>query len=235
MKAIILGAGKATRLLPLTKEIAQSMLKIGEKSILEIQIENLKKAGIDDIILITGHSADKLEEFCKEREIKTLFNPFYKVSGMALTLWIAKEKLKGGFLFLYSDILFDSKIIIKLLENKNDICLAIKKNELREEAEKVVEEEGVIKIISKDKIDKENGEFIGIAKFSENGAEKIIEELKNTAKTNLNASFIEIIDELINKGEKVAACHIQDAQFIDIDFPEDLEKAKRIFGNKKIL
>ena len=79
------------------------------------------------------------------------------------------------------------------------------------------------------KDDKENGEFIGIAKFSGIGAKKLIEELHNAAKINLNANFIKVIDSIIKKGEVIAAYDIKDASFVDIDFPEDLEKAEKFF------
>jgi len=115
MKAIIMAAGRATRLLPLTKEIPQCLLKIGKKTILEIQIDNLRKVGIDDIIVITGYFSEKVESLCKKIKTKTLFNPFYDISGTALTLWVAREELKEGFVFLYSDILFDESIVKGLL------------------------------------------------------------------------------------------------------------------------
>lgn len=229
MKAIILAAGKATRLLPLTKDTPQCLLNINKKTILEIQIENLKRSGIDDITVITGYLSDKVEDFCKKIGIKVLFNPFYEVSGMAGTLYVAKEELKKGFIFLYSDVLFDPIIIKKLLENKGGICLSIKKNEIREEAEKVIELNGVIKSISKVKTGNENGEFIGIAKFSESEAKKLISGLGNILKININIPFIKLIDNLIKKKKIITACDIKDSKFVDIDFPEDLEKAKRLF------
>ncbi len=230
MKVIILAAGKATRLLPLIKEVPQCLLNVGKMTILEKQIEYLKKSGIEDIIVITGYLSDKVEKFCKNIKVKTLFNPFYNVSGMALTLWVAKEELKEGFVFLYSDVLFDSNIINNLLNNKGNICLAIKKDGLREEAEKVIEKDGIIENVSKTKIKGENGEFIGISKFSDIGANKLIEELNKTAKANINSSFIAIIDKLIEKGETVTAFDIKNSKFIDIDFPEDLKKAEKMFA-----
>ncbi|OGZ23973.1 MAG: hypothetical protein A2896_01370 [Candidatus Nealsonbacteria bacterium RIFCSPLOWO2_01_FULL_43_32] len=234
MKTIILAAGKSTRLLPLTKETPQSMLKIGEETILEKQIRLLKEAGLEDVVVITGYLSKKMEEFCREKSIKTLFNPFYDVSGIAASLWMAKNEIKNGFLFLYSDVLFESETIGALLGQEGDICLAAKKNDLRAEAEKIIEEAGLIKRISKAKLAKENSEFIGIAKFSEYGAEKLIKELENELKDNLETSFITVIDHLIQKGETVKAYDIKDAQFIDIDFPEDLARAQKLkFSEQK--
>jgi len=226
MKAIILAAGKATRLLPLTKDTPQCLLKIRDKTILEHQLGILNKAGIKGISVICGYMADKVEALCNKLRVKFLFNPFYEVSGTALTLWVAREELKDGFIFLYSDILFDPKVIKGLLGNKGDICLAIKKSGLREEAEKIIEENGVIKSVTKIEMEGENGEFIGIAKFSESGTKKLVEELYEAAKTNINTRFIQIIDNLIKKGEPVTAYDIKGTNFIDIDFPDDLERAK---------
>ncbi len=229
MKAIILAAGKATRLLPLTKETPQCLLEVNGKTILKHQLDLLSKSGINDINVMCGYLANKVEAFCKKLRVKTLLNPFYDVSGMAMTLWIVKEELKDGFLVLYSDILFDSEIIEGLLKNKGDVYLAIKKDRLREEAEKVVEKNGVIENVSKAKIAGENGEFIGIARFSSGGVTRLIEGLNEIAKINLNASFIDVIDRLIKKGEIVRAYDIKGASFIDIDFPGDLKKAEEFF------
>ncbi len=229
MKAIILAAGKATRLLPLTKDTPQCLLRVGKKTILERQIEYLNNAGIKDIIVIRGYLEEKVEKFCKEKKIRVLFNPFYNVSGMAMTLWVAKEELKNGFILLYSDVIFNPKIIEDLVDNKSDICLTIRKDGLREEAEKVIEKGGLIENVTKAKIEGENGEFIGIAKFSESGAKKLIEEIGGIAKENLNASFIDVIGRLIKRGEKISACDIKNTPFIDIDFPKDLEKAEKLF------
>lgn len=228
MKTIILAAGKATRLLPLTKEIPQCLLDVKGKPILKHQLDLLREAGVNDINVICGYLADKVETFCEQLGIKTLLNPFYDVSSTAMTLWVAKEELKDGFILIYSDILFDSKIISGLLGQKGDICLAIKKNNLREEAEKIIEKKGVVEGIGKVEMQGENGEFIGIAKFSEKGAEKIIKELNDTAKVNLNSTLIETVDRLIKKGETVTVYDIKDANFIDIDFPEDLKKAENL-------
>jgi len=226
MKTIILAAGKATRLLPMTKKTPQCLLDVKGKPILKHQLDLLSEAGVEDVVVVCGYQADKVETFCKKLGVKTLLNPFYGVSSMAMTLWLAREELKNGFMLVYSDILFDSKIISGLLEQNGTICLAIQRDGLREEAEKIIEKNGIVESIGKVRRHGENGEFIGIAKFSENGAKEVIKELDGIAKVNLNSTLIETVDSLIKKGETVTVYDIKDANFIDIDFPEDLKKAE---------
>ena len=59
MKAIILAAGLGSRLMPLTKEMPKSMLKVGGKPILKWIVDNLKSCGIHEIIIVTGYKQDK--------------------------------------------------------------------------------------------------------------------------------------------------------------------------------
>ena len=58
MKAVILAGGLGKRLRPFTKTIPKPMLPIGEKSVLEIQIQRLNKAGFKEIILATNYKSD---------------------------------------------------------------------------------------------------------------------------------------------------------------------------------
>ena len=229
MIAIILAAGKATRLLPLTKDTPQSLLKIKDKTILEMQLSTLTKCGVNDFTIVSGYLGDKIEDFIKDKGIKALFNPFYSSSGMLMSLWVAKEELRDGFIMLYSDVLFEESIIKLLLNDKHDICLTIKKDDIREEAEKACEENNFLTKMGKMDVGKANAEFIGIAKLSKNGAKLFIQEIEKIARKNLNANFIDGIQAMIDKGIKVSVCDIGKAKFIDIDFEEDLQKAKNLF------
>lgn len=74
MKAIIMAAGRATRMLPLTKNMPKCLLKINGKTILQHQIDVLKKCGIKEIVIITGHEAEKIEKLYG-KNLKYVFNP----------------------------------------------------------------------------------------------------------------------------------------------------------------
>ena len=64
MKAVIMAGGKGTRISSITNdEIPKPMLTVGGKAILEHQITCLKKSGINDIIIVTGHLGDKIKDY----------------------------------------------------------------------------------------------------------------------------------------------------------------------------
>lgn len=230
MKAIILAAGRSPRLLPLTKDKPLSLLKINEKTVIEHQIESLKSSGIDEIVVVTGHCAEQLENALGEG-VKYIFNPFFRVSGVAMSLWIAKNEMDKDFIFLYGDVLFDKEIVKKLVECEGDICLVVDKKTLDEESEKVKTENGLVTEISKTDIKKEEayGEFIGLAKFTRNGCKYLIDELDKVAREDINAYFIAVLQKLLKRNIKMTFCEVKNEKWADIDFKEDLEKAKKLF------
>ena len=63
MKAVILAGGLGSRLRPFTEIIPKPLLPVGEKSVLEIQIERLKQHGFDEIYLATNYKADYIRNF----------------------------------------------------------------------------------------------------------------------------------------------------------------------------
>ena len=64
MKAMILAGGMGTRLRPLTFSIPKPLLPVGEKPILQKIIEQLREAGVTDLILATGYQAELVRAFC---------------------------------------------------------------------------------------------------------------------------------------------------------------------------
>lgn len=110
MKAVILAGGKGTRLGNLTKEIPKPMIKIGDKPVLEHQIETLINNGINEIILIVGHLHEIILNYFGNGE-KFNINIDYIIEneplGTAGALYYLKNKVKDDFILLYGDVMFD--------------------------------------------------------------------------------------------------------------------------------
>jgi len=66
MKAVILAGGKGSRLAPYTKVIPKPLMPIGDMPILEVLLHQIKRAGVDEVILSVGHMASLLRAFFQE-------------------------------------------------------------------------------------------------------------------------------------------------------------------------
>ncbi len=108
MKAVILAGGLGSRLRPFTEIIPKPLLPIGEKSVLEIQIEQLKKYGFDEIFLATNYKSEYVENFFGDGSrygIKLKISKEQKPLGTAGPLTLLKNELLEPFLVMNGDIL----------------------------------------------------------------------------------------------------------------------------------
>lgn len=133
MKAVILAGGLGTRLRPFTEVIPKPLLPIGEKSLLEIQIERLKSHGFDEIFLATNYKSDYVTNFFGDGSrygVSLEVSKEEKPLGTAGPVTLIKDKLTEPFIVMNGDIL--STIDFKKLYDfamsvEADLCVTIKK------------------------------------------------------------------------------------------------------------
>ncbi|MEE2987558.1 MAG: phosphoenolpyruvate mutase [Nitrospinota bacterium] len=189
---IIPAAGEDPILAEILKGKPKAMLEIGGKTLLERQVGLLNAAKLNDITVVAGYARDKMNA----EGISILENQKYKNGSMLHSLMIAREKMNNGFVMLYSDILLESPIIDRLVEQKEDILLVvdnsiqyhradpanvldfvISKNKHSASRRKInFACENIVSEIG-NKINPETAthEFIGLAKFSKTGTEQFIQ------------------------------------------------------------
>ncbi len=131
MQAVILAAGLGTRMGKLTKNTPKPMLKIGDKNLLELKIENLPKE-VDEVILVVGYKSEVIRKYFKDsfEGRKILYVEDNTLTGTAHALWNAKNILKGNFLVMMGDDIYCKSSIAKCAKNPLSICCkVVEKNE----------------------------------------------------------------------------------------------------------
>jgi len=133
MKAVILAGGLGSRLKPFTEVIPKPLLPIGEKAILEIQIERLKSFGFDEIFLATNYKSEYIENFFGDGSrygVRLVINKEEQPLGTAGPLTLLKSSLTEPFLLMNGDILslVDFLKFYNFGQDKNSVLsIAIKK------------------------------------------------------------------------------------------------------------
>jgi choline kinase len=126
MKAIILASGVGRRLRPLTDQCPKSLLRVGEKTIIDYQLKALTEHGIRDIAITTGHLGKKLEEHVRDAgvvPVQFVHNPEYERTNYIYSLWLTKGLVDDEIILLHGDLLFDSILIKKLLDAQGNRVL----------------------------------------------------------------------------------------------------------------
>jgi choline kinase len=244
MRAIIIAAGKGTRLWPLTKNTPKSLLDVGQGlTLLEAQLHSLAENNIRDIVIIVGYRAEQIEakvrEYQNDFNIQTVYNPFYDCSNNLLSVWMARHFMDEDFITINGDDMFTPEVISGLLKSEHNITMVIDEKEQYDDDDmKIIHENGMVKQVSKQIPLKEaNGESVGIIKFSGHGPKiyvSILEEMVRLS-SNRNVFYLKAIQEVINKGYPVhyAACNPND--WGEIDFHPDLMMIREYVSQNKLV
>ena len=248
MNAIIIAAGSGKRISEDVKDLPKSLLMVNGKPIIAYQIQALKQAGINDIIVITGAHSEKFE-IENVRYIKAHHYNEHDILGSLLE---AKDFLKNDVLVLYSDIIFESKILRQILDSKGDVSIAIDmawekmyegimehpkyeaENVQLNKAKKIIKIEKNIKNKNNDV-----GEFLGIIKFSPYGSGLFVKQYEELIKTHVGtfqqapsvskAYLTDMIQELVDSKIDVEPVIIS-GKWCEIDTNQDLERAQKMFS-----
>lgn len=248
VKTVIIAAGIGNRLKPYTEELPKCMLRFGNKTLLERQLEAYAECGINNVSLVRGFQKDKINY----PNIRYFENPDYEDNNILNSLFYAEEALNGHVIVAYSDILFESTVVERLLLSEHDISIVVdidwreyyvdRAEHPIEEAENVIFDanNNVVEIgkILTNKYDV-HGEFIGMMKLSPKGAEVFKRHFHQAkgifqgkpfqrAKVFEKAYLTDMIQEMALLGVPVH-CVIIERGWKEIDTIEDYEKALKEF------
>jgi len=230
MKAIILAAGMGTRMHPLTLDYPKCMLKLNGCSIIEHQIKLLKKHGINNIEIITGYKNKKIEKHILN-DAKYYFYPNFKKTNNLYTLNYHLDLLNQDLLILFSDVLISSKSLNKLLNNNMDFALLVDTDKCDESTMRIVIENDKISDIGSHIVPKDgNGNFIGIAKFSNQGSILLRNKIKFLSENGMyiNDYYTKAIAKLAMERQDINPVNIDGLPWMEIDTYDEYQRAQKL-------
>jgi len=244
MKAIILAAGIGSRIKPMTNNCPKSLLQIGDYTILEMMLSHIQDCGINEVIFVLGYLEEKIKEYVKNnfRSLKAYFvtNDKYAETNTAYSLMLAMALSKDSDIVKFdADVVFDIKILERLIKCEYANCLCIDKNINldAEEIKVVINDQNKVLKVSKTVNPKDAiGESIGIEKIDGETAKLLFSELEIMMedKSNYQKYYEDAYERLIKKNVSFYAFNISGLQWVEIDTKEDFFAAEKIF-TKKVL
>ena len=227
MKAVILAAGKGTRLDGAAVK-PKCLVEIGGQTLLQRQIESLRNAGIDRIVIVVGFGADSIRDEC-DSDIAFVENVDFAETSSLYSLWLAREHLTDGFVVLNCDVLFHPQLLANLLESSHPDALLLSDTQttpLGDEEMKVKLKDHLVIDISK-KMDpsEANGENVGIVKFSAAGARALVGYMDELLATGAKKDWAPRAFREFALHHPLHALSTGGLPWIEIDFPEDYERA----------
>jgi choline kinase len=228
MKAIILAAGKGSRL-DESAETVKCLLKFGSLTLIERQCEYLRERGINEISVVVGFEAERIRRTCGPK-IEYIENPIFVKTNSLYSLWLARHLFSDGFVVLNSDVLFHPQLLTDLLTARHEDALLVSYREeivYGDEEMKVKVQGGRILDISKDMDPAEaDGENVGIVKFGAMGARLLKEQIDTLVENGPLRSWAPLAFLEFAKRRPLHVIGTRGFPWIEIDFPEDYRRAQ---------
>jgi choline kinase len=237
VKAVILAAGVASRLRPLTDATPKCLLPIADSTFLGRILASLPAAGVCEVVLVTGYLEEKIRGYVERHfpALKTVFitNPVYASTNNIYSFWLALEAVRGDqFFLLDGDILFDPGILPLLRRSVAPAALAVRTaGELGDEEIKVQIDDGRrVRLIGKHVPPaRAFGESIGIEIFKPESWPGLYRAMENKVvrEKALNVYYEHAFQDWIDAGADFEAVDIGALAAAEIDTVEDYERAGR--------
>lgn len=250
MKAIILAAGKGTRMGKYTENLPKGMLNVNGKTLIQHQIETLRNAGISNIAIVTGYEHTKINY----SDITYYHNPKFDTTNMVESLMSAKEFITDDdILICYSDILYTEALVRKCISSNYDIGVAVDSDwknlwQLRYgkvdfDLESLSVENGNIIELGKEVESSTNLDYryIGLIKFSKLGINILIDTYnsrigkswKQSGKSFKQGYMTDILSQIIDNGNEIKAI-VTKGNWLEFDTAEDYEILTKALKENKI-
>lgn len=242
MKAIIIGAGRGSRLRHLTEEIPKTLVPILGRPMLDSILEALAAGGFkrSDVVFICGYKADVIR--AAYPDLTYVENAGWEHNNILLSLLCAREHLAGGFVSTYADIVYRPEVVADLVRSPHAITVACDTDWRRRytgrsqhpetDAEKLrAEGDRVVEMSRKIPSEQAAGEFIGVMRLTGAGASEFLAAFDATRAAFAGKTFregrsfekaylIDLLEHMLQGGSQMHRVNTHGG-YMEIDTVED--------------
>ncbi|MCP4705999.1 MAG: phosphocholine cytidylyltransferase family protein [candidate division Zixibacteria bacterium] len=223
MKSIILAAGIGSRL---NISEPKGLLRLPDnETLLGRQVRIQKSFGLNNINIVVGHKNELIEK--QIADVNYIHNPNYAKTNTAKSLLMGLQNIDDDVIWSNGDLVYDENIIGEIIKSESNTVIVNKSKCGEEEVKYSINGSGQIIEISKE-VSMPAGEALGINLIRRETLADFKEALEECEKNDYFERGLQI---LINRRIKIKPLDVSQYRCIEIDFPEDWEKAQKMFAN----
>ncbi len=184
MNVILIGAGRGSRLMPLTENQPKCFTPIAGKRILDWTLDAFRQNGLDHFVFIGGYLIQVVEKAYPGFHL--IENTGWERNNILFSLMYARDQMAQGFYATYTDTLFQPDAVSRLKDSPEDITVVMdtlwreryrfRSQHPEKDAEKMVADGSRVTRMSRDIPPQEaSGEFTGVLRMTQAGASRFLE------------------------------------------------------------
>ncbi|MFB9276285.1 NTP transferase domain-containing protein [Cohnella cellulosilytica] len=227
MKAILLAAGRGTRISRMIEDVPKSTLPIAGVPLIRRTAQMLLDSGFE-LVVCVGYQSSKIYQALEGLPVKYYFNPFYDVTNSIASLWFARDELQEDSIVLNADVYFSKDILDLVLDDKREVSIAIDKT--RTEVGDyffLTTDNGCIEKYGKElPLSSRSCEYVGLAKIKASFMGKFNERLESLVGNHQHSLWWEnvLYSFADTKEQNIYTVDVGGRFWAEIDYFDDYER-----------
>jgi NDP-sugar pyrophosphorylase family protein len=233
MQAIVMAGGKGTRLQPFTATFPKPLVPLGDMPVLEILLRQLRRAGIDEVILAVNHLHQLIRAFCGDGQafgLRIDYSLEDEPLGTAGPIAALLDRIDRTFVVANGDLLTSFDITAMVGAHRSvgaDASIAVYEREIKVDFG-LVETDSTMRLIGY----QEKPSYTHLVSMGLYVLER--DAVRSYLRPAQRLDMPDLMTALVADGRKVQ-CHRQDCVWLDIGRPEDYAAAQTLFEQNRDL
>lgn len=224
MKAILLAAGRGTRISRIIKEIPKSTLPVDGTPLIRRSVTMLLERNIKPIVCV-GYCKEKIYEALEGLDVEYYYNPFYDVTNSIASLWFARKELTEDTIILNADVYFTNEILDTIISEKKDVSLMVDKSRIKIGDFFLKTENGyIIKYGKELPIEERSCEYVGIGKIRKSFISEFKDKLNCLVSSQQHQLWWENILYSLIEDRSIDTIDVNGKFWSEIDYFDDYER-----------
>ncbi len=253
VRPVIIAAGRGSRLQDRTDEIPKTLVEVMGRPMLEWILEAFEAAGLSrrDVVFVCGYRAEVIQE--RYPDFTYVTNHDWQSNNILLSLLMARDFLRDGFVSTYGDIVYEPAVVQKLVRSRADIALGCdtawrrryvgRTQHPETDAEKLrADGKRVVELSRNLASEQADGEFIGVMKLSPRGASQLLTAFDaaerrygggqfREGRSFQKAYLIDLLAEMLSEGVLMEREDTHGG-YMEIDTLQDLSMSERWWNER---
>jgi choline kinase len=227
MQALILAAGRGSRLGELGKDTPKCLLQMGEQRLIEHQLETFAEAGIAPVAMVVGYCSDEIREIVGIRA-EYVSNPRWATTNSLYSFSLAREWVSGPLVVINSDTIIHPEILERLLREKDNAFAYDSTSGKSREHMKVEVVDGRLVRMSKElSVEDSDGENVGVLKFDKETTDALFDAAKGLVAQGYEKSWIGAAVQEIAHTHPMKAVDVAGLPWGEVDSSYDLDRVRK--------
>lgn len=228
--AIVLAAGKGSRLGALSTHKPKCLLPLGSETIIDRQLRLLQDAGVSKVTVVVGYQRDAIAAQLGER-VRTVVNDRYETTQNISSLWAARDTLTENTLILNGDIVYERGILEAVMASTGPWAFAVDSERCRSGHIRVVIEDGRPTDIGRHvPAERSRAAFLGVGLVRSDGIDVFREALEHCVQRSLQLGWSKPFLSVAAAGHNMDLCEYTGPWF-DVNSVATYRKALRHVGS----